>query len=586
MFAPQKNLFSIFFTFWLLRLFFSYFSLLLLSDFFSYFSLRHWWGDQAHPWQRKSWTCQFHSCAETLPRWPRSAPSVVPWHTLDQWRNGSTTRASGLSPLGDWEDDVLKELSVDGLQQGDTVSYDTEYSDREGNYRARYCIVISDSRRWRWRHWDGSDDVFIHRQQLFDNGDTGPLRHWTRRSQRKLQGIQLLWFSVLIPLRVAPKKHSWQDAGDVWRAERRCQGHGVRYGEARGGNWPVDVRCWHEMRQPQRQRQGSLVQVAPPVMEVTCGHPFQKLIDAFMPQWSGCRHSKVAAGMNLFSARCWDSCTFSCGLGFACSALPVYVGSWYLGPKHPKYLRTSSYFLLLTSFYFLLTKSYFFFLHSSYFFFILLIFSFFFLLGISSQTFRLAHSSEPLFDSQFGYGASAFVEIVWWLERSCTQQIVLLEWEKSKNKSSYGGWKWKPWTACQFEGWRGWVYDHLFCPPVYPSFARADLSKIPKCRTHVLSLWWKFPEIRGWRSRRRPSCTPTGCSGQDRPGRTGNFWEARPSSGTSQGDNETTSGWFAGYAHCCAWCRCWWRQEYSTTGSYGTGHRLIQTEDSVAQRIG
>ena len=38
--------------------------------------------------------------------------------------------------------------------------------------------------------------------------------------------------------------------------------------------------------------------------------------------------------------------------------------------------------------------------------------------------------------------------------------------ERSNNKSSYG-WKWKPWTACQFEGCRGWVYDHQkrsFCP--------------------------------------------------------------------------------------------------------------------------
>ena len=37
---------------------------------------------------------------------------------------------------------------------------------------------------------------------------------------------------------------------------------------------------------------------------------------------------------------------------------------------------------------------------------------------------------------------------------------------KSKNKG-YSGWKWKPWTACQFEGCRGWVYDHQkrsFCP--------------------------------------------------------------------------------------------------------------------------
>ena len=37
---------------------------------------------------------------------------------------------------------------------------------------------------------------------------------------------------------------------------------------------------------------------------------------------------------------------------------------------------------------------------------------------------------------------------------------------KSNNNSSYG-WKWKSWTACQFEGCRGWVYDHQgrpFCP--------------------------------------------------------------------------------------------------------------------------
>ena len=38
--------------------------------------------------------------------------------------------------------------------------------------------------------------------------------------------------------------------------------------------------------------------------------------------------------------------------------------------------------------------------------------------------------------------------------------------EKSSNKSSYG-WKWKSWTACQFEGCPRWVYDHQgrsFCP--------------------------------------------------------------------------------------------------------------------------
>ena len=43
-------------------------------------------------------------------------------------------------------DDVFihwKELAVEGLQQGDTVSYDTEYDDRKGIHRARHCIVIS-----------------------------------------------------------------------------------------------------------------------------------------------------------------------------------------------------------------------------------------------------------------------------------------------------------------------------------------------------------------------------------------------------------------------------------------------------------
>ena len=38
--------------------------------------------------------------------------------------------------------------------------------------------------------------------------------------------------------------------------------------------------------------------------------------------------------------------------------------------------------------------------------------------------------------------------------------------KSSNNKSGYG-WKWKSWTACQFEGCRGWVYDHQkcsFCP--------------------------------------------------------------------------------------------------------------------------
>ena len=37
---------------------------------------------------------------------------------------------------------------------------------------------------------------------------------------------------------------------------------------------------------------------------------------------------------------------------------------------------------------------------------------------------------------------------------------------KSNNKPSCG-WKWKSWTACQFEGCRGWVYHHQkrsFCP--------------------------------------------------------------------------------------------------------------------------
>ena len=83
----------------------------------------------------------------------------------------------GFMTPDDGGDDVFiywKELAVEGLQQGDTVSYDAEYDDRKRNYRARHCIVISGSGGGGGTPGDGGDDVFIHHQQLFDTGDTGP----------------------------------------------------------------------------------------------------------------------------------------------------------------------------------------------------------------------------------------------------------------------------------------------------------------------------------------------------------------------------------------------------------------------------
>ena len=52
--------------------------------------------------------------------------------------------------------------------------------------------------------------------------------------------------------------------------------------------------------------------------------------------------------------------------------------------------------------------------------------------------------------------------------------------QRRSNNKSYG-WKWKPSTACQFEGCRGWVRssEAFLLSTVYPSFARAGSSEIP-----------------------------------------------------------------------------------------------------------
>ena len=52
---------------------------------------------------------------------------------------------------------------------------------------------------------------------------------------------------------------------------------------------------------------------------------------------------------------------------------------------------------------------------------------------------------------------------------------------KSNNKSCYG-WKWKSWTACQFEGCQRWVYDNQrrsFCPQCIRPFPKPAPAKSP-----------------------------------------------------------------------------------------------------------
>ena len=69
---------------------------------------------------------------------------------------------------------------------------------------------------------DGGDDVFIHRQQQFDTGDTEP--YDTERNCCDSQN----------PYRFVTYQRNIRDKmrGRL-RAERRCQGHGVRCGGAR-----------------------------------------------------------------------------------------------------------------------------------------------------------------------------------------------------------------------------------------------------------------------------------------------------------------------------------------------------------------
>ena len=88
---------------------------------------------------------------------------------------------------------------------------------------------------------------------------------------------------------------------------------------------------------------------------------------------------------------------------------------------------------------------------------------------------------------------------------------------RSNNKSSYG-WKWRPWTSCcQFEGCRGWVYDHQkrsFCPQcIRPLFEPAPAKSPcvePMCFPCGENFGNNVPEGD------RPSRSLIGCSGQDR----------------------------------------------------------------------
>ena len=175
---------------------------------------------------------------------------------------------------------------------------------------------------------------------------------------------------------------------------------------------------------------------------------------------------------------------------------------------------------------------------------------------------------------------------------------------RSNNKSSYG-WKWKPWTACQFEGCRGWVYDHQkrsFCPQCIrplPEPATANPPSVePMCFPYGENFGNNIPEGDplaallaaadkiGWLGRdylaaflqsaqgkskaqlrhlktswhRRNLCTT-------KPPRMRGSWRRssrnRPrllkNCGSNSRWNRTCLGGSARparYAHCCAWCWC------------------------------
>ena len=86
---------------------------------------------------------------------------------MKKWFKG---KGFGFVKHDDGGDDVFvhwkQQFETEELQQGDRVSYDTEYDDRKGIYRALNCTVTFASASGTLE--DGGDDVFIHCKQLVD----------------------------------------------------------------------------------------------------------------------------------------------------------------------------------------------------------------------------------------------------------------------------------------------------------------------------------------------------------------------------------------------------------------------------------